>query len=342
MTTPSHRNPTLRDVALHAGVSTATVSRCLNTPSAVREETRRRVQNAVESLGYTPHFAGQALASNRTNTIGAVIPTMENAIFARGLQAVEEELAKAGVTLLVASSGYDPDREHAQVRALLGRAVDGVLLIGHARPEPTYALLKRHGAPLVLAWSRERDGSPPCVGFDNVDAAYNIAAEIVRLGHREIAMIGGLTSWNDRASDRIAGVRRALDAAGLALRSDRLIEAAYTLEAGEQACRQLLAAPTRPTAVLCGNDVLAAGAFKAARSLGLRIPDDVSITGFDDIDLADAVEPGLTTVHVPHRRMGRLAAQTLLGLRDDASLPAETCLKTWIVHRGSVAPPTTM
>ncbi len=333
--------PTVIDVAQRAGVSTATVSRCLNAPLRVREATRLRVQAAIDDLGYTPNFAGQALASNRTHTIGAVIPTMENAIFARGLQALEEELADAGITLLVASSAYDPQREYNQIRALLRRGVDGLLLIGRERPPSTYELLARHPLPTVLAWTIGGDDLPMCVGFDNREGACAIADCVLAAGHRDIAMIAGRTAGNDRAADRIAGVRDALGAQGLTLPPHRLIEAAYTLEAGEQALACLIEQPSPPTAVLCGNDVLATGALRAARRLGLRVPEDISITGFDDIDLAEAVEPGLTTVHVPHRRMGRLAAQVLLRLRDRQPVETPHALKTWIVHRGSLAPPST-
>lgn len=331
--------PTLDDVATRAGVSTATVSRCLNTPERVRAETRERVRQAVEALGYMPHFGGRALASNRTNTVGAIIPTMENAIFARGIQAVQEELAAAGVTLLIASSGYDPEREATQIQTLLARGVDGLLLIGEARPETTYDLLARRGVPFVLVWTRRAGCPHTCVGFDNLAAARDLAEAVLAQGHRDIAMIAGKTAWNDRAAARVAGVRAALDARGLSLPDARLIECDYALEAGAAAFARLMAAETRPTAVICGNDVIAAGALSAARRMGIEVPRAVSVVGFDDIDLAEAVSPALTTVHVPHRRMGAAAARALLALRDDAPLPDDLTFTTRLVDRESLAPP---
>lgn len=348
MLNKSGSNPTLDDVARRARVSTATVSRSLNEPDRVRKETLDRVRDAVDALGYTPHFGGQALASNRTNTIGAVIPTMANAIFARGIQSLEEALGDAGVTLLVASSNYDPDREAAQVRALLGRGVDGLLLIGAARPETTYELLRKRDARVVLAWTAGagattgpagRADGPVCVGFDNRASARAMADCVLDMGHRDVAMISGLTEWNDRADDRVVGLREALAARGLALAPERLIEAAYSLDAGDDAFRALWARGERPTVVMCGNDVLAAGALRAARRLSLDVPGEVSITGFDDIDLAEAVEPGLTTVHVPHRRMGRSAAAALLALRAGEDPDDAPPLETSIVLRGSLGPP---
>ena len=145
--------PTLADVARFAGVSTATVSRCLNAPEQVQEKTRDKVLAAVAELGYSPNFSAQSLAAKRTNTIGAIIPTMDNAIFARGLQAVQEELGRVGATLLVASSSYRRDLEADQIRALVARGADGLLLIGHDRDAEVYAFLDRRQVPVVVSWA---------------------------------------------------------------------------------------------------------------------------------------------------------------------------------------------
>jgi len=331
--------PTLHDVARQAGVSTATVSRALNTPDRVTDGTRELVLRTVADLGYTPHFGGRALVSNRSNTIGAVIPTMDNAIFARGLQAFQETLSDAGVTLLVASSGYDMDREFEQVQALVSRGADGLLLIGLDRPAQCYAFLERRRIPYVLTWNYRRDREACQVGFDNRLAARSIAREVIRHGHRRIAMVAGITASNDRASDRVDGVRDALDEAGLAGRDLPIVEAVYSLAGGRRACAELLERRPRPSAVICGNDVLAVGAIVEAKARGLRVPGDVSITGFDDIELAEVIEPQLTTVHVPHRRMGEGAARALLAIRDGASDCRSLELETRLVMRASLAAP---
>lgn len=330
--------PTLADVAHAAGVSTATVSRCLNAPDRVVPATRSRVMHAVDKLGYTPDFSGRALASRRTNTVGAVIPTMENAIFARGLQAFQEALSDAGVTLLVASSGYDPEREAQQVRALVGRGADGLLLIGSAHLPETYDYMRRRNIPYVLAWNLGSD-TDHFVGFDNEAAAREMASRVLDYGHRDIAMIAGLTAMNDRAADRVRGVRNAMAGRGIDPNSLAVIEAPYSFEDGSKAFAGLMQRQPRPTAVICGNDVLAAGALSQAKSLGLSVPEQVSITGFDNIDIATVVEPALTTVHVPHRRMGKSAAEQLLKLI--AGGPADMLIRidTEIIDRGSLGPP---
>ena len=148
--------PTLEDVARRAGVSTATVSRCLNEPARVTDATRERVTDAVAALGYSPNFGARALAARRTRTIGAVIPTMEHAIFARALQAFQEALQAKGFTLLVASSSYQPDLEEEQIRALVARGAEGLLLVGHDRPERVYEFLEMQNVPALIAWAFHR------------------------------------------------------------------------------------------------------------------------------------------------------------------------------------------
>ncbi|MDP3527151.1 MAG: LacI family DNA-binding transcriptional regulator [Hoeflea sp.] len=330
--------PTLDDVARAAGVSTATVSRCLNSPDQVIAPTRVRVMQAVEALGYTPDFGGRALASRRTNTVGAIIPTMDNAIFARGLQSFQEALSKFGKTLLVASSNYDPAREREQMEVLAGRGADGLLLIGSARPESSTEFLRRRGIPFVGAWNLGgEDGY--FVGFDNRAAAARLTELVIGYGHRRLAMIAGISHMNDRAADRTAGVREAAAAAGIAPAELPVIEAAYTFEDGARAMGELMLIIPRPTVVMCGNDVLAVGAMQKARELGLKVPGDVSITGFDDIDLAGVVDPKLTTVRVPHRRMGEAAADMLIKLINKQPVERRIEIPTAIIERGTLGPP---
>jgi LacI family transcriptional regulator len=263
---------------------------------------------------------------------------MENAIFARGIQAFQETLTEAGVTLLVASSGYDPERELEQVRALAGRGADGLLLIGSAHLPQTYEFMRRRGIPYVLAWSLGGAGDH-FVGFDNRSAAAAMTDRVIGLGHSRIAMIAGQTEMNDRAADRVAGVRDSMGAHGLPATALRVIEVAYSFEEGARAFGELMRPERPPTAVICGNDVLAVGAISEAKTLGLRVPQDVSITGFDNIDIAAVVEPALTTVHVPHRRMGHSAADQLLKLIGGECTEIQVEIPTEIIERGSLAAP---
>ncbi|MCX8225816.1 MAG: LacI family DNA-binding transcriptional regulator [Sulfitobacter sp.] len=329
---------TLADVARYANVSTATVSRCLNSPDLVVPLTRERVLSAVQHLGYTPNFGARALAAKQTNTIGVVIPTMENAVFARGIQAFQEELVRNGKTLLIASSAYDEALENEQVRTIVARGADGVLLIGYHRSEEVYDFLKRRSVPFVVAWSFDPNQSHPAVGFNNKAAMAELARQVILHGHRNIACISAATAANDRARERVAGIRLAMTEAGLSGDQMVLTETPYGIEAGEIAFRSTLAKAPNTTAVMCANDVLAIGALRAAKEMGLRVPDDISITGFDDIELAMLADPALTTVHVPHREMGRRAASMLIQMVKQGEACESIELPTDIRLRKSLGP----
>lgn len=333
----SKRNlPTLQDVAKAARVSTATASRCLNAPDKVSEATRERVLRAVKHLRYAPNFGARAIAANRTNTYGAIIPTMENAIFARGIEAFQKALVAKSATMLVASSSYDPDREEEQIRTMIARGADGLLLIGMDRDPDIYALLSERNIPFIVAWAYSGDKARPCVGFDNRAAARALAERALSLGHRTFGFLSGWTRCNDRARERIEGARDALAGAGLDPDLMPVIETDYAIGSGREAFRRLLQEPVRPSVVMCGNDVLAVGAVQGAQEAGFCIPGDISITGFDDIELATVVSPALTTVHVPHRDMGRLAAEVLMGMANDDAGPRQIELATHIVERASL------
>lgn len=334
----SRTTPTLDDVAKKAGVSTATVSRCLNSPERVVKTTRTRVLKAVEALGYTPNFGARVMAAKRTFTIGAIIPTMENAIFARGLQAFQEELHRRGYTLLVSSTAYDPQIEEEQIRALVARGADGLLLIGYDRDPSLYRYLERQGVPALVAWAYAPEIPQSAIGFDNRAAMAMLAEEVFRQGHRLFGVISGVVKGNDRAANRLAGIKDTLQAHGLPRDTLNVIETPYGFENGENAMRKLMQSDPRPTVVMCGNDVLAAGALRGAKELGLRVPQDVSVTGFDDIEIARVVTPSLTTVHVPHREMGTKAATALIALVEGAEPEGPTRLQISLQLRGSLGP----
>lgn len=331
--------PTLEDVARLSGVSTATVSRCLNAPHRVSEATRNRVNSAVADLGYSPNFGARALAAKRTNTIGAIVPTMENAIFAKALQSFQEELNDSGVTMLVASSAYRPEIEAEQIRTLVARGADGLLLIGHQRDPTLYEFLEKQGVPALIAWVHDPAAARPSIGFDNQAAMAALTENVLAHGHRRIAMISADTAANDRARARVAGVRQALSDAGLDGDALPLIETSYGIDQGGAAFTSLMKAETPPTVVICGNDVLAVGAMVRARKMGLNVPDDVSITGFDDLEIAGITSPPLTTVRAPHQEMGRKAARILVQMVGGEAPAAIPPLDTRIILRGTLAPP---
>jgi LacI family transcriptional regulator len=308
--------PTVADVARAAGVSTATVSRALNQPASVRPALRDKVLAAVDRLGYVAHAGARAMTLRRSGTVGAIVPTIDNAIFASGLQAFQRRMSAAGQVVLVAFSDYDPAQEEAQAQALLARGVDALALTGVSQRPELLARLAQRGLPVVHTGAYPAPAGSACVGFRNRPAIARAVQYLLDLGHRRIAMLAGIAAGNDRASERIAGVRETLAAAGLGLPPARLAEAPYTLQAAREAARRLLATPPAPTALVCGNDVLAFGALLEAQAQGVEVPGALSVLGFDDLELARHWRPALSTVHVPTETMWTLAADHLLARLD--------------------------
>lgn len=328
----------LSDVALRAGVSTASVSRVLNSPEQVSPRTRARVEAAIAELGYIPHGVARALASRRTRTLGAIVPTLDNAIFAACIAALQRRLKRAGYTLLIASSDYDPAEELREAQALLGRGVEGLMLVGGRHDPRLYALLNDKTVPYVNGWVYDVQSAHPCIGFDNRQAAGRIARHLLALGHRRIAMVAGLTRHNDRAAARVAGVREALAEHGVELPPERLIEQAYGIAEGRAALRQLLRLDPPPTAVIGGNDVLAFGILLEALAIDLPVPQALSITGFDDLPLASHLQPPLTTLHVPSAEIGSLAGDYLLARLGSEAPLAQREVEVGLVVRSTTGP----
>jgi LacI family transcriptional regulator len=335
---PKGSTPTLLDVAARAGVSTATVSRCLNFPDQVAERTRKVVMSAIDDLGYFPNFGAKAMAARRTNTIGAIIPSMENAVFARGLQAFQEEIRRHGFTMLVASTSYRPDIEEEQIRSLVARGADALLLIGHERAPEIYKLLKTQGIPSLVTWAFDTSSMRPSVGFNNRAAMHEIATHVIEMGHTRLALISAEIANNDRAKARLDGLKDAMSDAGLNVSDLQFVETIYGIDEGAATFEQIMTSGFKPTAVFCGNDVLAVGALRRARELGIKVPDEVSIIGFDDIELAQVAYPALTTVHVPHREMGRRAGLALANLVNDGTPLEPIELRAYPVIRETLAP----
>lgn len=329
--------PTLEDVAADVGVSTATVSRCLNSPEKVSKKTLARVMASVDALGYTPNFGAQALAARKTRTVGAIIPTMDNAIFARALQSMQEKLRQHNIALLVASSQYQEDIEASQIRTLVSRGAEAVFLIGLSRSSDIVTFLRNRQVHVVAGWVAHEQEGVVSIGFDNRSAMVTMAEKIFELGHRHIAYISGITEGNDRAAMRVEGLREAAEYHGVEVASIPVVETPYSVENGRANAKALLEQYPHLTCLVCGNDVLAAGALIAAREVGREVPSDLSITGFDDIDLSQTCYPQLTTVHVPHRQMGERAADAMIQLLEGGEKPKSQTLKTRLALRGTLA-----
>jgi LacI family transcriptional regulator len=305
---------TITDVASEAGVHPSTVSRVLNghAGSTIREATRERVLAAAEVLGYRPSALARSLRLKRTLTLGMLVPDITNPFFSSIIKGAEDAARERGYNLILCNSEDQPEREAAYLLLLRERQVDGVLIASSQMADETIEGLRADSFPFVLVNRAAQDGEDLAVVVDNHAAAVEVVAHLAALGHRRVGHIAGpqnTTTGRDRREGYEAGVR----AHGLADEPALVVEAdAFSEDAGDRALGIMLAGPAQPTAVFAANDLIAVGMLQRLRRIGVRVPDDLSIVGFNDIPLAGLLEPALTTVRVPQLAMGVAGAHLLI------------------------------
>lgn len=326
-------------VAKRANVSISTVSRSFNHPELVNPTTRKKIDKAVRKLGYIRNRAAQTMHGIRSGTIGLVVPTIDHAIFAEVIQAFSDSVDAHGFTVMIASHGYDLEREYAALRKFLEHRVDGLALIGEDHSEETYELIERQNIPAVTMWNYSETSRLSCIGADNKMAGTLAAQHLVGLGHRDIGLLFPPTKDNDRARDRRSGVQKILIDADVSINPDWDVESTYSIADAKSAALRLLRSEDRPSGILCGNDVLAMGVLYAARSCSLNIPEDLSVIGIGDFKGSSEVEPGLTTVRLPAREIGRLAGNHLSrSITGDLTKEQRVGCEIALVERGTCKP----
>lgn len=329
---------TAYDVATRAGVSIGTVSRYLTGNGYVSDKTRRRIADAVAELGFIPNRAAASLVTKKTGLWGFVVSDLRNPFTAEIASAITEFAHEAGYGVVLADSMGDPDRAIDTVQRLRGHDVDGLIIT----PPESPALLDlltaaAQSQPIVGIGMRTDPLAFDLVTSDTRGGAARAVSYLVGLGHRRIAYLGS----DRQASGRYLGYQDALAEHGVPPDPAIVLHGSLDREFGHRAAETLLLGDRPPTAVFCANDAVALGVLQGAGRLGIRVPDDISVVGFDDVDLAGHSTPPLTTVGQPMREMGRAAVELLLGrLRDSHPLPpTEIKLATVLVERESCAPP---
>lgn len=325
----------LADVAKRAGCSVSTASRVLNGNSKVGVADQERVMAAARELAYIPNQSARSLRSTKSSLVGAIIPTLDYAIYATMINAMQAELAEKGVSLIINTSGYDLDIELKQARLLVSRGVDYLVLVGSEHRPETIELLQQVKVPCVFTYTINSHSGAASIGFNNEQSGIKAGRFLLQLGHRKMAMIAGRSEGNDRVKDRIRGYLSALAEAGIDSSEVTIVESEYTLEGGRNAMRRLLQSQTVPTAVFCGSDILAAGALKYCKSKGISVPGDISIVGFDNLEIAELLEPELTTLEVPAKDMGSLIAQMITSGATGAEFEVIKELSTQLIVRDS-------
>lgn len=306
------KSVTISDIAREAGVSKSTVSRVLNGTTAVNAEKRRAVLDATGRLGFKPNVLAQSLAKGRSMTIGVLTQNIGSPFYDAIAQGLIAELSGTGYSPIFADGQWKEEKETEAIRALLGRRVDGLVLIGGDVPGAELEELCGRVATVSVA-RKLSAGKWPCVLTDNVEGGYRATKYLIDHGHREIAILCGIEKHPD-ATDRYDGYRKALAEAGIELDSGLVLEGDFTADAGVAGIEKLLDDGRRFTAVFAANDMMAFGARLALYRRGVRVPEDVSLVGFDDQLEAAYMAPPLTTVRQPARRMGAEAVRALMAL----------------------------
>ncbi|MDP5291594.1 substrate-binding domain-containing protein [Oceanimonas sp. CHS3-5] len=329
---------TIKDVARLAGVSTSTVSHVLNKTRFVSPEITDKVQQAINELNYTPSALARSLKVNQTRTLGMLVSSSSNPFFAEVVQGVEQRCYELGYSLVLCNTGGDRARLGASLDMLQQKRVDGVIVMCTQAKLNDGAFARHAGLPLVLADWGPVDLDADLITDSGQQGGRLATDHLISLGHRHIGCITGPAG--QRASDeRQAGFEAAMADAGLAVRSEWIVEGGFELAGGKAAMARLLARPEQPSAVFACNDMMAAGALRALADAGLKVPRNMAVVGYDNIELARYLVPALTSIEQPKAKLGALAVDTLLARIQDPQGPRRLLpLEPSLVVRESSAP----
>jgi LacI family gluconate utilization system Gnt-I transcriptional repressor len=332
----------MEDVARVAGVSAITISRVIHHPEKVAESTRARVLSAIETTGYIPNSVAGSLASSQTRIIGALVPTVTNSIFADTIDGLTDELSAEGYQLLLGATGYSLEEESRLISAILAQRPAGLVVTGLQHLPAAEALLQAASIPIVETWNVDGQPIDMTVGFSNFNACYAMVERLAAHGAHRIAYVGAPTRANDRATQRLEGYHAAVAALGLEAAPNLVSEGKFSFHSGAEALVDLLDIRPDVEAIFFGNDILALGALFECQRRGIRVPEDLAIAGFDDVELAASVTPALTTVRIPRYEIGREAARRILRRLRDTSVPGPTAdLGFEIIERETTPAPAT-
>jgi len=335
------KTPDIRTVAALAKVSIATVSRTINGSSAVRERLSKRVWKAIEQLNYFPNSHARALVSGRSRFLGIIVENITNPFFPELIQSFEEVAIAHGYEILISSSNSDPAILANCVRRMLERKVEGVAVLSFGAEEPVLDELVHRDIPIVLAEFRLEESKVSTILLDYSTGIHAAIRHLVELGHSKIAFLSGPHKLHS-AITRENDYRSAMKASGVAIRPSWVIECDHTLKGGVVGYEKLRNLSARPTAILCSNDVTAIGVLRAAYVEGLRVPDDLSVIGLDDIDFAEFTLPPLTTIRLSRFDLAQAAFEALRQQAEEAGNPKmqrDFLVSTSLVVRGSTAAP---
>lgn len=328
----------IKDIARAAKVSHSTVSRALRNSPLVNRETTERIQKIARDSGYRVSAVARSLVTSKTRTIGVVVTTVSDPFIAEVVNGVENMANTHGYSVFLANSNADPVREATVVQSFEERRVDGIVVMASRVGALYMAHLSKMKIPIVLINNYRLGEFVYSVAIDNLTAAREATSHLIQLGHTRIAYIGDRDGFQSD-TDRFGGYRQALEHADISFQPELVAHGNGTPAGGEEAMDQLLRLPNKPTAVFCYNDMSAIGGLRAARAHKLRVPEDLSIVGFDDLFLASYAQPPLTTVRQPKERMGQMATEIVMKLLAGTSCEFNVKVQGELIVRESTAPP---
>lgn len=334
------RIPTLREVARLADVSTATVSRVINgLDDGYADQTRQRVQQAIESLGYSPNIAARTMKTRRTGTIGVLLPDLSSMFTARILQGIETSASQAGLNVLVSHTESNGRRTMEYLRIMHEKRVDGLVFVSETLRPEYREFVSRHRMPLVLLSSEDPEGEYPSVKVSDRAATADGTRALIGLGHRNVFMVSGTRGDPVAGVPRVDGWREALLGEGLPADEDMVLYAAgFAYDGIPALAREIDAALGRADAFICASDELAAGLVNYLRDRGIEVPARVSVMGYDDLPVATMLRPSLSTIRQPLAEMGARAAAMVASMRADRPKPASEVFPHTVVLRESTRP----
>jgi DNA-binding LacI/PurR family transcriptional regulator len=331
----------IKDIARAAKVSHPTVSRALSNSPLVKGETAKRIRQIAASLGYRPSAIARSLATKRTKTIGVVVTSIADPFIADVVSGVEEAANDHGYSVFLANSNANPDREVRVVHSFHERRVDGILVTASRVGALYVPLLSQLKVPIVLINNQHPDETDEfiySVTIDNIKASTEVMRHLIGLGHKRIAYIGDRGGFQSDI-ERLAGYRQALASAQYPFLPELVVHGDGKPEGGGQAMERLLALRNPPTAVFCYNDMSALGALRALHSHGIKVPEELSLVGFDDLAIASYTSPLLTTVSQPKQQMGRMAMEIMIKLLSRIDSKTNIKVEGKLIIRESTAPP---
>jgi LacI family transcriptional regulator len=329
---------TIYDVAREANVSMATVSRVVNNNPNVKPQTRKKVFDAIEKLGYRPNAVARGLASKKTTTVGVVIPDISNANFAEVARGIEDIANMYHYNIILCNADKRKEKEIRVINTLLEKQVDGLLFMGGAVSDEHIQAFKTSTVPIVLCATTDERDAYPSVDIDHKAAAKDAVKELLRQGHRRISMISGPLEDPSVGYARFQGYKAAMEEAGLQVEDALVRIGNYRYESGAETAKYFLELDPRPTAIFAANDEMAIGAIHAIQDAGLKVPDDISVIGLDNSRIASMVRPQLTTVAQPMYDIGAVAMRLLTKLMNKETVQNErVILQHELINRHSVA-----